>query len=353
MEEVAKLIEAADSGRVDQKEIAVLSEATRKALKFMIQNSIPITPKNFEQWFLTFLYLLVHKLDEDESQIKKAHEEALSYLRKVSKEVQEVKKVRQQTDEILSFSYDQIGRILEIVKAHNHQLSDQLENLTKGLEEKSIEVLINTLINHVKELRETNSKLQKELERTRLHIRVLKNKLNQTLQQANTDPLTGLHNRYMLINSLIRKIKHHEQTGEIFSFIMADIDDFKRVNDLYGHLAGDQVLVTFAEILKKDLRMDDIAARYGGEEFSIILSNLGIKEAIAVANRLRERLENTPVIWGDEIINVTASFGVAQVRKGDTPQSLIERADKALYLAKSDGKNCVRSEFDALARKLL
>lgn len=157
----------------------------------------------------------------------------------------------------------------------------------------------------------------------------------------------------MLINSLIRKIKHHEQTGEIFSFIMADIDDFKRVNDLYGHLAGDQVLVTFAEILKKDLRMDDIAARYGGEEFSIILSNLGIKEAIAVANRLRERLENTPVIWGDEIINVTASFGVAQVRKGDTPQSLIERADKALYLAKSDGKNCVRSEFDALARKLL
>lgn len=188
MEEVAKLIEAADSGRVDQKEIAVLSEATRKALKFMIQNSIPITPKNFEQWFLTFLYLLVHKLDEDESQIKKAHEEALSYLRKVSKEVQEVKKVRQQTDEILSFSYDQIGRILEIVKAHNHQLSDQLENLTKGLEEKSIEVLINTLINHVKELRETNSKLQKELERTRLHIRVLKNKLNQTLQQANTDP---------------------------------------------------------------------------------------------------------------------------------------------------------------------
>jgi len=131
---------------------------------------------------------------------------------------------------------------------------------------------------------------------------------------------------------------------------MADIDRFKRVNDLYGHLAGDEVLIAFAKVIKEDLRIDDIVARYGGEEFAIILSGLEEKEAVSVANRLRKRVEDLKVTWGECTISITASFGVAEAKKEDTPETLIDRADKALYLAKQDGRNCVRSEKDLKAR---
>ncbi len=352
MEKIERLLEKADSGQFTKREVAVLSEATRAALKHMLSEGLPITPKNFEYWFLVFLYLILEGKYENytERDFEKACNLVTQFVRKRMEEEKELKDIKEKTEQVLALSYENIGNILKSVKEHNDILEEQIRKLKDFETKEGVEVLINTLLQQIEELRRVNRNLQTQLDKAHKLMEKLKERLSATIKKANTDPLTGLYNRGFLEDTLRRKIKHFEKTGEIFSIIMADLDNFKRVNDLYGHLAGDEVLITFADILRRDLRMDDIAARYGGEEFTVVLSKLDMLKAISVANRLRSRLESTPIIWGEDIIRVTASFGVAQVAQGDTPETLLERADKALYLAKSEGKNCVRSEKDVLAR---
>ena len=138
-----------------------------------------------------------------------------------------------------------------------------------------------------------------------------------------------------------------------FVLIMIDIDDFKKVNDLYGHRVGDEVLRSVANILQHELRGDDLVARYGGEEFVILLPNTSLREANPVADRLRKKVQETTVNSSQNPVKVTISLGLAQSRPSDIPDDLVKRADKALYLAKDLGKNCVRSEIDLITKGLL
>lgn len=129
--------------------------------------------------------------------------------------------------------------------------------------------------------------------------------------------------------------------------MMIDVDFFKKVNDTYGHVAGDCVLKNVANTIKAGLREYDIASRYGGEEFSVLLPFTKIEEAFAVAQRLRHAVENTSIDFVQEKedisikINVTISIGVYEFKPQDSPQALYENADKALYEAKTHGRNKV------------
>lgn len=120
---------------------------------------------------------------------------------------------------------------------------------------------------------------------------------------------------------------------------MADIDFFKKINDNYGHETGDVVLRAFAGLLRKQTRPTDILARYGGEEFVILMANCDLASAVALAERIRSTVAAT----GIEPLSapITASFGVAELQKGETGDSLINRADEALYKAKQSGRNRV------------
>ncbi len=344
MDRVRSLIERADRGEFTKDDLALFSEATRRALKYMLDRNIPITPKNFEIWFMVFLYLLLH--DPDGS-VEEAYKRVKKYL---DEEDLRAENLRKKAEAVLDISSRKIGSLLDSIEEHDDIIDAQLK-LLKTIEHTGLGSVIDTLLSHIERLRKLNERLKRELVEARETIENLKKRLYETVKKANTDPLTGLYNRGYLEEDLRKRIRRFDSKGEIFSVVMLDVDNFKRVNDVYGHLAGDQVLVTIASILRGDLRIDDLAARYGGEEFVVVLSRLDLNGATKVANRLRERIESTPIIWGEDIIRVTASFGVAQVKEGDTPKSLLDRADKALYLAKSDGKNCVRSERDVLVRE--
>ena len=166
---------------------------------------------------------------------------------------------------------------------------------------------------------------------------------------AFTDALTGLHNRGWLDDMFAREVSRTERDDLPLCLIMIDVDHFKKFNDEYGHLAGDQVLVTVGENIRQPLRPNDLVARFGGEEFSVLLPETKIEHAEIIAERLRERVSNAipGVIDGKEIPGVTISLGVTQYKPNYTLETMIASADVAMYQAKQNGRNCVQLAHDA------
>jgi diguanylate cyclase (GGDEF)-like protein len=168
--------------------------------------------------------------------------------------------------------------------------------------------------------------------------------IEEVSQRARTDALTGLANRRYFDEQLRRVIAETDRFGGTSSLIVVDIDLFKKVNDTYGHEAGDAVLRQVGKILSDGVRAVDICARYGGEEIAILLPQTPIAGATELAERLRNAIAERAVLFEGAAIHVTASFGIAgypeTVPHGDW---LFPAADRAMYLAKEKGRNCVKS----------
>jgi len=163
-------------------------------------------------------------------------------------------------------------------------------------------------------------------------------------RQAQTDALTGLANRRFIGERLDNELAHAQLTGTSLSLLVADIDDFKQINDRFGHAAGDQVLTEVAQVFVRSLRELDLPGRYGGEEFVVILPGARLANARRTAERLRRAIEEVEITTPrGPVGRVSASFGVAEFPTYTTAPELFEAADKALYEAKDAGKNRVAS----------
>lgn len=160
--------------------------------------------------------------------------------------------------------------------------------------------------------------------------------------EASTDALTGLYNHEHILSVLHRTLEDDALAGKPTSVMMADLDHFKEINDTHGHPVGDKVLMEVAQRLGTAVRNFDCLGRYGGEEFLIVLKSTSLPTALSVAERVREHIAAGPVSLHGVMVDVTISVGVAVVQPGDEADSLVTRADKALYEAKSAGRNCVR-----------
>ena len=160
---------------------------------------------------------------------------------------------------------------------------------------------------------------------------------------AQTDELTGLANRRETLSSLKRTLADAERTGRGVAFALLDIDHFKRVNDTYGHPVGDEVIRILADKAMASVRGGDLVGRIGGEEFAIVLPGADVAQAYAVCERLRERVHSTAIALEDGTeLHITVSVGIARRFDGDSVESIIERADAALYQAKHGGRDQVR-----------
>ncbi|GGE36685.1 hypothetical protein GCM10007421_08190 [Halopseudomonas oceani] len=166
----------------------------------------------------------------------------------------------------------------------------------------------------------------------------------QLTAQASTDPLTGAYNRRYLFELLSAEYARARRSAAAISVLLIDLDHFKRVNDNYGHDAGDAVLREFVERARNSVRSSDRICRYGGEEFVVLLPDCEAEGAMVLAERLRLSVAATPIQHAGHTILVTVSIGVAMLSSTDTEQSLLKRADQALYRAKNDGRN--RSVLD-------
>ena len=182
--------------------------------------------------------------------------------------------------------------------------------------------------------------------RRKRHSDFLRNRLEESVEMAVTDQLTGLHNRRYLETHLRGLLDEAQTNGRALSILITDIDYFKRINDTHGHDAGDIVLRDFAGRLRRHIRGIDLACRYGGEEFVVIMPDTELEVARHVGERLRECIADEPFAISSAIsLPVTASVGISTLQSlDDTPLTLIKRADNALYEAKRLGRNQVVGE---------
>jgi len=167
---------------------------------------------------------------------------------------------------------------------------------------------------------------------------------NQALKMAYTDPLTKTSNRTAFNDSLQREIQLAHRNARHLSIIFFDIDHFKEVNDQFGHECGDIALTSAATCIKEVVRSSDMVFRFGGEEFVILLSDTNTNGAMVMAERIRSKIENHTIAYGMDIVKLTASLGVSSLKGNDTADSLIKRADDAMYSAKDQGRNQVQLE---------
>ncbi|MGB9553990.1 MAG: sensor domain-containing diguanylate cyclase, partial [bacterium] len=184
------------------------------------------------------------------------------------------------------------------------------------------------LNNQLADLTRDLSKKNQELKAANIRIKKI----------MNTDPLTGLTNRRSFRKMLQKHMAFARRHRLPLSLIMIDIDHFKAINDNFGHNVGDQILKKLARILRQSCRIEDIVARFGGEEFVVLLSKTDAPSASSWAERVRTKIKKTRMVNMNQ--KVTASFGIAEFLSSDTEESLIKRADEALYEAKRRGRNC-------------
>lgn len=185
--------------------------------------------------------------------------------------------------------------------------------------------------------RALNEKLTGEIEQRKL--------LEEELRRlATTDSLTGLFNRRYFFELGQREQGRHSRSHGPLSLLVMDLDRFKRVNDSFGHTAGDKVLVSFSRTCRKSVRSIDVIGRMGGEEFAVILPDTALESAQSVAERIRKTAENDLVEYKGEKISYTVSIGVSMFKdEGDTLEQAFIRADQALYEAKNRGRNQIRT----------
>ena len=172
----------------------------------------------------------------------------------------------------------------------------------------------------------------------------LRTALQKVELDAETDALTGQWNRRALDDVLKQQVQRRAVSGNTFSILMLDIDFFKKINDEFGHLVGDDVLRAFAQKLREFLRSDDVCARFGGEEFVVVLPDTPLVVAIDIGERIRRGIAQTPLLTKPKV-QATVSIGVATMEQGQSITELFAAADAAVYLAKNAGRNQVRSHL--------
>jgi diguanylate cyclase (GGDEF)-like protein len=160
--------------------------------------------------------------------------------------------------------------------------------------------------------------------------------------QATTDGLTGLVNHKTFYDVLEKELRRSRRYGGKICLIMIDIDNLKKINDTYGHRAGDKVVREISKRIKKSVRQIDIAARYGGDEFAVILPNTSLSDTVFAAERMLNAVSHSPIAWKKERIEVSISVGLGEYESTTSPEEITILSDQALYTAKEAGRNTVR-----------
>ena len=243
--------------------------------------------------------------------------------------------------------HEAIDTAMATANAYSGTLQSASGDLKQAeLTEAELRAMAQRLLGETRRMQDANEQLEQKLEASRDDIAALQRDLDEVRRESMLDPLTKIFNRKSFDEGMLKSIGE-AATGTTFCLMLLDIDHFKRFNDTWGHQTGDQVLRLVAMTLKSNIKGKDMAARYGGEEFAAILPETDLEGAVIVADNIRKAVQAKELLkrsTNEKLGRITASFGVAMFREGDTASTLIERADRCLYAAKHAGRNRVLSE---------
>jgi diguanylate cyclase len=241
---------------------------------------------------------------------------------------------------------------LEAGQRYSVSLAQANKSLPKIASPEEVGIIVKFLIAENAKMQHEASDLRKRLEQSQSQIEKLRSNLVEAQEMGMKDPLTSLNNRRGFDASLAKEVAGARALETALCLVMADLDNFKKINDEFGHPVGDEILKLLAAVLGDNVRSRDCVARYGGEEFAIILPETELEDAKRLTERVRSQLESKKLALNDsgrQIGKITASFGIAQLRENDDAESLIKRADDKLYEAKCAGRNRVAAEDMAAA----
>lgn len=313
------------------------------------------TPRNYEIWYsyaTGYHPSLNQKINETLSQNGTLSE---ADLESIHETYLAPNRLTDRIDTVGSKVMGEIEQVMAMIDAAAGSASSYTESLA-GMSEKigasdreGLRAIVEGLVATAKEMEESNQKLEERLSASKQEINELQVNLEAVRTESLTDPLTQLANRKFFDTTLDEAIALARDSTEPLALMLTDIDHFKKFNDTYGHLTGDQVLRLVAMSVKQNVKGQDTAARYGGEEFAVILPNTALRSAITVADHIRRAVMTKELMkrsTGEHLGRVTISIGVAALQAGDTAAALIDRADACLYAAKRNGRNRVICETD-------
>lgn len=281
---------------------------------------------------------LLDKIDEEEEATK---EQVIAYLKDSANIISAIDDREIDSEEhaksVFSNAYKELtDKSIASYKNTNTKFEKLAQMHEKTINECKLEEI--DLSSLTEKFNEIQTHMTDEIKKANTVISSLTNQVKILEETTNLDSLTKVFNRRALTTYLEEVCERGNANNELHLLIL-DIDDFKEINDKHGHIAGDKVLIFIANIFRKTLRDGDKVFRYGGEEFIIVLNRIDAEHCKKIADRLLELVRNSKLIYKGKGIQVTMSIGTTRYEERDTPDTLISRADKALYRAKQNGKN--------------
>jgi len=256
-------------------------------------------------------------------------------------------RLRTELSNLITETSNNVGQAHSDVSISAKKLAAHSKNINKNTAIEDMRFILTDVVKETKQVAENGNSLKVMLDHTKNEVEQLRQELEQTKWEATTDPLTGLRNRRAFEKAMQDNIKMVETNDTQLCLVMVDIDHFKRVNDTYGHLFGDRVLKSVASLLMANIKGKDTIARFGGEEFAIMLPDTQLEFAEIVAENLRKAVERARIRktnTGELLDKLTVSLGITHFHSGEATDEFIDRADKALYLSKENGRNRVTTQ---------
>lgn len=327
------------------------AEYLRQAVPLMVKHNIPPNPLNYALWY-TYVSDRVPELNVQLDKTLTTYgtcptmlSEQLFREHMIKDEIQGAEDIQSNLISLINNLHEHAGDVAQESASFSNVLEDSLDSLREsedGDPSLPVETVINTLSTHTKKMSETTRLFQERMDEAQAEIQSLKEELTKTRQDARVDPLTNLFNRRTFDAELEMLTGSNQNITS--SFVLVDVDHFKRFNDTYGHLMGDKVLQYVGKLLKDACPEPMIPVRYGGEEFAVLMPGSTRETAAKLAEEIRAKIQAIRIKQkksGEVISSITASFGVSQLVEGENAEKLIERTDKALYQAKESGRNRV------------
>lgn len=283
--------------------------------------------------------------------VQQEQREIEDFLKQLTDRLQELDLNLQGAQEVSSSAQQEGAALDRAVQDHVRDIESSVRDATSiGDLKQSVQQRLDALRSHLEDYRSTEGERQQQLSQqlstltTRLgalenEATELRKRISAERSQALLDPLTGIPNRLAYQERSAQELARWKRFKTPLCLFVWDVDNFKHINDTYGHKAGDKVLTTIAKLLHTQIRETDFLARYGGEEFVMLTSGADVNAARELAEKLRKAVETCGFHFRGEAVTITITCGISAFRDGDTAESVFERADKAMYRAKQAGRN--------------